>query len=85
MAWEVGTTLSVMPFGGPATLTIAGCEWDLTGETILPTSTRTLSNVTTMPAQTIAVQSGCVLVIVNRPFSGSFLEPILHNERQNDV
>jgi thiamine pyrophosphokinase len=61
---DVGTTLSLIPFGGTARVTTKGLEWDLSGDDLAPGSTWGVSNVLRAPVADIRVESGCVLVVL---------------------
>lgn len=72
----VGTTLSLLPWGGDATgVTTAGLRWPLRDERLAFGATRGVSNVCAEPLQTVEVASGVVLAIVDRSPDGGPLEP----------
>ena len=62
---DIGTLLSLLPIGGATTgVTTLGLKWNLEGATLEPGSTRGLSNVMKAPVADIAVESGCLLVVI---------------------
>lgn len=70
-AWPSGTTVSLIPVHGAATVSISGVRWPLDHSTLTPGTTRGVSNETiTDPASggtpTVTVHDGVVLCIVPR-------------------
>ena len=67
---DVGSTVSLLPVGGPAEeITTRGLAWELVGDTLRPGSTRGVSNVTTAPVVDVSVETGCLLVVFPTPES----------------
>lgn len=61
---EPGQIVSLLPLGGPvAGVHTSGLAWPLAGETLLPFSTRGVSNETTEPSFSVAVEAGALLVV----------------------
>ncbi len=61
----VGTTVSLLPVGGPASgIATTGLQWELSNDTLQPGSTRGVSNVAVAEQVTISVQSGNLVAIV---------------------
>jgi thiamine pyrophosphokinase len=64
---DVGSTMSLIPIGGPATkVRTQGLKWDLGGEDLVPGSTHGVSNVLRAPIADIRIESGCLLVVFPR-------------------
>lgn len=60
----VGTTVSIVPFGGTATgITTTGLEFALDAEDLGPGTSRGISNRVAAPTATVAVSGGVVFVI----------------------
>lgn len=60
-----GATITLLAVGGPATgVTTTGLRWALDDATLLPDTTRGVSNVLIAPAATIEVGHGIVVVVV---------------------
>jgi thiamine pyrophosphokinase len=60
----VGSTVSLLPGGGPARgITTAGLRWPLRGEDLGPGSTRGVSNEMTETTATVALRAGVLLAI----------------------
>ncbi len=59
-----GSTVSIVPIAGPATVTTTGLRWPLRGEQLEPGSTRGISNELDAPVATVATSDGVVLVVV---------------------
>lgn len=71
-AWPSGTTVSLIPVHGAATVSIDGVRWPLDRSTLTPGTTRGVSNSTVAdPASagmsTVTVHDGVVICIVPRP------------------
>lgn len=66
LAEPVGTTISVLPWGGPAVdVSNSGFEWPLDQATLPAGTPRGMSNVASAPTQHISVGDGVVLVIID--------------------
>jgi len=64
---DVGSTLSLIPIGGPATrVRTQGLQWDLGGQDLVSGSTHGVSNVLRAPFAEIKIESGCLLVVFPR-------------------
>ena len=62
---DVGTLISLVPMGpGSAGVSTRGLKWNLDRESLEPGTTRGLSNIMIAPVADIALQSGCLLVVV---------------------
>ena len=62
---DVGTTLTLLAIGGPATdVRTKGLEWNLEGEKLEPGSTRGVSNVLSSPVADIRVGEGSLLAVL---------------------
>lgn len=68
---DPGDLLSIIPVGGPITLSLEGVRWPLDGASIEHGSTRTLSNEITSPPAVVTVSSGTAFVVHTRPPEGS--------------
>lgn len=65
---DVGSTISLIPMGGPASgVRTKGLKWDLKGEVLQGGTTRGVSNIFRSPVADINVGLGCLLAIVPRP------------------
>ncbi|HEX5587839.1 MAG TPA: thiamine diphosphokinase [Acidimicrobiia bacterium] len=63
-----GDVLTLLPLGGPAVgVVTSGLRYPLRSETLLPGSTRGLSNELVEPTATIAVADGVLLAVLPRP------------------
>jgi thiamine pyrophosphokinase len=61
---DVGSTVSLIPIGGPAAgVTTVGMKWELTEALLEPGSTWGVSNLMRAPVADIKVESGCLLVV----------------------
>jgi len=66
LALVPSTTVSMLPWGGAVTgLTTEGMQWPLTDHTLDLGSTLGVSNVVVDQAQTVSIESGALLVIVD--------------------
>lgn len=64
LAGRVGETVSLVPFGGPASgITLSGFAYPLADETLLAGSGRGLSNVVTADPARISLTDGVLLVV----------------------
>jgi thiamine pyrophosphokinase len=64
IAGEEGDLLTLLATGGPATgVTTTGLRWPLDGATLLPGSTRGVSNVLTSPTATVSLTGGTLLAV----------------------
>lgn len=61
---RVGSTLSILPVGGPARVTTDGLRWPLTAEQLVPGTTRGISNEFLLTTATVGVDGGCAVVVV---------------------
>ncbi len=62
---DIGTLVSLVPMGrGSVGVSTRGLKWNLDRESLEPGTTRGLSNIMTAPVADIALQSGCLLVVV---------------------
>ena len=59
-----GSTVSIVPIAGPATVTTTGLRWPLAGERLDPGSTRGISNELEQDSATVCAGHGVVLVVV---------------------
>lgn len=67
---DVGTTISLIPIGGPASgIDTKGLRWDLRSATIPAGSTWGVSNEFTGPIADVRVGSGCLLAVI--PIDGA--------------
>lgn len=67
LAEPVGTTISVLPWAGPATgVSERGMKWDLDDATLPAGAPLGMSNVAVAATQSISVRDGVLLVIVDR-------------------
>lgn len=64
---EVGSLVSLLPVGGPATLTTAGLKWDLDREVLAATSSRGVSNELRTTTARVAADEGVALAIQPAP------------------
>ena len=55
--------MSIIPWGGPVTVSAAGLRWPLRDEVLHPHHTRGISNETTGPLTRIDVASGLAWII----------------------
>ncbi|MBT8240182.1 MAG: thiamine diphosphokinase [Acidimicrobiia bacterium] len=60
---EPGSLVSLVPVGGPVTVTTAGLMFPLQGEELIPTSARGLSNVIVTSPVVVRVESGVLLAM----------------------
>lgn len=61
----VGEAVTLVALGGPVTgITTTGLSWPLNGDTLMPGSTRGVSNVAVAGTITVEVRSGSLLVII---------------------
>lgn len=58
-----GTTVSVVPVHGAATVTLDGFVWPLERVTVAPGSTRGISNIASRPGPLVVVHDGVALVV----------------------
>ncbi|MHB1323046.1 MAG: thiamine diphosphokinase [Coriobacteriia bacterium] len=63
----MGTVFSLMAVLGPATASVEGVRYPLSGHPLPGLSSHGLSNVATALRQRVRVQKGALLVLVNRP------------------
>lgn len=62
----VGTTVSLLPIGGPVTgVTTAGLEWPLHDATLSPFRALGVSNVVIGEGAAVAIRSGSLAVVIN--------------------
>lgn len=67
LALAAGTTVSLIPWAGDAVgVNAAGLKWPLHGATLTVGSPRGVSNVTVRGTQTVSVERGVLLVVVDR-------------------
>jgi thiamine pyrophosphokinase len=60
----VGSTVSLLPAGGPAVgITTTGLRWPLRGEDLPPGTTRGISNEMTDPTATVALRGGALVAV----------------------
>lgn len=62
LSGAVGRTISITPWGGDATVSVAGVRWALDAERLVAGSTRGISNVATETTVVVTVHEGGVLV-----------------------
>lgn len=63
---RVGSTLSIVPWGGQVTgVTTTGLQWPLDHDTLPMGTTRGVSNICALPTQTVAVAGGVALVVAD--------------------
>jgi thiamine pyrophosphokinase len=60
---ELGSLVSLVPIGGPASVSTAGLLFSLDAEELSPTSARGLSNIMAADLATIRVEAGVLLVM----------------------
>lgn len=72
-----GVVVSILAFGGPATVSAEGFEYALDRTSLEASSSLGLSNVTGMSSQSVLAHDGRVLVIVNRRSDALTLQPPL--------
>ncbi len=58
----IGTTISLIPWGGDAVVTATGVQWPLSNERIVAGTSRGISNVANASTVTIEVSAGALLV-----------------------
>lgn len=77
LAAAPGSVVTLLAVGGPAHgVTTQGLRYPLVGETLIPGSTRGVSNLFVAPTATVSVGSGVVLAIVPADPPPSTLSPI---------
>lgn len=64
--WSVGTTLSIIPVHGSATVSVEGVRWPLDRSTLDAGTTRGVSNETTADTSIVTVHDGVAICIVPR-------------------
>ncbi len=64
--WPHGTTLSIVPVHGAATVSVDGVRWPLDHAVLAPGTTRGISNTVTTAPSTVTVHDGVALCIVPR-------------------
>jgi len=61
---RVGTTVSLMPLGTPATgVTTTGLQWNLSHEDLVPQSSRGVSNIAVLPNININIETGVLALV----------------------
>ncbi len=64
IAGDVGDAVSLIPLSGPATGVVTkGLRWPLTGDSLTPDSTLSISNELVAPRAAVAVETGTLLII----------------------